>query len=131
MGVKPGQRAFLRGAPASLKAALRPGGARFARRLSGKFDFVVDFVTDAAALPQTFRLLKAHVEPTGQLWVAWPKGKQDDSGPRLAEVIRVGYNHGLVESQCISLDEHWSALKFTFPKRGKVYCNSYGKLPAK
>lgn len=130
MGAKAGTRAFLRRAPAFLKTALRPAGLRIAPRLVGKFDFLVAFVTDVEDLPATFRSLKPRIQPGGQLWVAWPKrGNDDSAGPRLADVIRIGYDHGLVESQCISLHEDWSALKFTFPKPGKTYHNSYGKLP--
>jgi hypothetical protein len=42
-------------------------------------------------------------------------------------VIKTGYD-GLVESKCVSVDSTWSALKFTWPKKGKVYNNSYGQL---
>jgi hypothetical protein len=35
----------------------------------------------------------------------------------------------LVESKTISVNDTWSAIKFTHPKKGKVYKNSYGKLP--
>lgn len=129
MGAKPGTRVFLRRAPAELKTALRPARLRIARRLSGTFDFIADFVTQAKALPGTFRSLKPHLDPAGRLWVAWPKAKARDSRLRMTEVIRVGYNHGLVESQCISLNNDWSALTFTFPKAGKIYRNRYGKLP--
>lgn len=129
MGAKAATRALLRAAPPEIKAALRPGGMRMARHLSGTFDFMVDFVTAAEDLPRSFKMLKPHLAPGGQLWIAWPKAKVSDAGPRMKEVIRVGYDHGLVESQCISLNDDWSALKFTFPKPGKIYRNSYGKLP--
>jgi hypothetical protein len=46
----------------------------------------------------------------------------------MKSVIRIGYDHGLVESKGIRVDETWAALKFTHPKTGKVYRNSYGKL---
>jgi hypothetical protein len=44
-------------------------------------------------------------------------------------VIKIGYAHGLVESKVVSIDPTWSAIKFTFPKEGRTYNNSYGKLP--
>ena len=43
--------------------------------------------------------------------------------------IEIGYRHGLVESTCLRIDETWSGLKFTHPKRGKVYNNRFGTLP--
>lgn len=62
------------------------------------------------------------------LWVSWPKAGQKGSDLTLTKVIEIGYNHGLVESKSISINNTWSALKFTHPKKGKIYHNSYGKL---
>jgi hypothetical protein len=62
------------------------------------------------------------------LWVSWPKSGQEQTDLKLTNVIRLGYDYGLVESKSISLDKLWSALKFTHPKKGKIYNNSYGKL---
>jgi hypothetical protein len=62
------------------------------------------------------------------LWISWPKGGRLGTDLTLKQIIRIGYSHGLVESKTISLDPTWSAIKFTFPKQGKQYSNSYGKL---
>ena len=55
-------------------------------------------------------------------------GRQLGTDLTLPEVIRIGYNHGLVESTTVSVDTTWSAIKFTHPKPGKEYRNSYGQL---
>ena len=47
----------------------------------------------------------------------------------LPHVIRIGLSHGLVGSTALSIDDMWSALKFTHPKHGKIYNNSFGRLP--
>ncbi len=47
----------------------------------------------------------------------------------LPKVIEIGYKHGLVESTCLRVDDTWAGLKFTHPKKGKVYNNLYGTLP--
>ena len=78
---------------------------------------------------ELFPRLKSHLKPSGMLWVSWPKGKQLGTDLSLPSVIRIGYSHGLVESTCLSVDATRSALKFTHPKQGKAYHNSYGKLP--
>jgi hypothetical protein len=44
-------------------------------------------------------------------------------------VIAIGYSAGLVESTCLRVDEVWAGLRFTRPKAGKVYANSFGTLP--
>ena len=62
------------------------------------------------------------------VWVSWPKRRQLDTDRTLQRVIRIGYDHGLVESKTISVDTTWSALKFTFPVPGKRYANSFGRL---
>ena len=62
------------------------------------------------------------------LWVSWPKGGKLESDLNIKIVIKLGYDFGLVESTALSVNSTWSGLKFTHPKKGKVYNNSYGKL---
>ncbi len=61
--------------------------------------------------------------------MSWPKGRKLGTDLTLPHVIRIGYSHGLVESTTLSVDGTWSAMKFTHPKRGKDYKNSFGHLP--
>jgi hypothetical protein len=62
------------------------------------------------------------------LWVSWPKGAKLGTDLNIKIVIKLGYEFGLVESTCLSVNNTWSGLKFTHPKKGKIYKNSYGKL---
>lgn len=62
------------------------------------------------------------------LWVSWPKSRSADTGLNIKVIIKHGYDYGLVESKAISINDEWSALKFTWPKENVVYRNSYGKL---
>ena len=96
-----------------------------ARAMRGKFGYVHLFVRSEAELIRRLKTAKAHLEMGGSMWVSWPKGDV----LKLQDVIRHGYDSGLVESTTLSIDETWSAIKFTHPKAGKVYRNSYGKLP--
>ena len=50
-------------------------------------------------------------------------------GWSIKSVIAIGYELNMVESTCLRIDEVWSGLKFTHPKPGKTYANSYGTLP--
>ncbi|HIX00988.1 MAG TPA: hypothetical protein H9871_12695 [Candidatus Nesterenkonia stercoripullorum] len=43
--------------------------------------------------------------------------------------FRIGYRHGLVESKTLAVDATWSAIKFTHPRPGQHYNNSFGTLP--
>ncbi|GMA54302.1 hypothetical protein GCM10025857_56590 [Alicyclobacillus contaminans] len=77
---------------------------------------------------KNFSLLKGYLKPKGALWVSWPKAGKLGTDLTMKSVIKIGYDLNMVESKCILIDETWSALKFTFPKAGKVYINSYGSL---
>jgi hypothetical protein len=106
LGVKEGTRAIFVDAP----------DLDLATELSGEFDYIHFFVKSGEVFNETFPKLKVHLSPRGMLWVSWHKNRQ------------LGYNFGLVESKIISINATWSAIKFTHPKPGKAYQNSYGKL---
>jgi hypothetical protein len=122
-------RTCFRNAPATALAAMNMPALDIARALRGEFDYVHLFVTSQASLDATFPTLVGHVRERGMLWVSWPKARQLDSDLTLPHVIRIGYQHGMVESTSLSVDTTWSALKFTHPKPGKTYNNRYGRLP--
>lgn len=64
---------------------------------------------------------------SGKFWVSWPKSKITETDLNIKEAIRTRYDHGLVESKVVSLDEDWSAIKFAHPVPGKVDQNGFGK----
>jgi hypothetical protein len=128
MGIKEGARALLVNAPEAALEAIDPMYMDVATKLAGKFDYIHFFTKSQEEFNDLFPKLKAHLKPTGMLWVSWPKNRKLETDLTLTKVIELGYNHGLVESKTISIDETWSAIKFTHPKEGKIYKNSYGKL---
>jgi hypothetical protein len=128
LGIKEGSRAYLVDAPAEAVEAIGLPPLELADELRGDFDYIHLFVKSQEGFDEMFPRLKQHLKATGMLWVSWPKSGQLGSDLTLPKVIELGYNHGLVESKTISIDATWSAIKFTQPKKGKVYKNSYGKL---
>lgn len=130
MGVKEGMRGFLVNGPVSALEAMKLPELDASQTLRGEFDYLHLFTTSQAELNKTFPRLMRHLKHTGMLWVSWPKARQLDTDLSLPDVIRIGYNHGLVESTALAVDATWSGLKFTRPKPGKAYRNSYGRLPA-
>jgi hypothetical protein len=98
------------------------------KKLTGKFDLLHVFVNSMQALEEAFVKQMPYLKPAGMLGVSWPKSGKQGTDLNLKTVIRIGYDHGMVESKCISIDDTWSALKFTFPQKGKKYHNSYGTL---
>lgn len=129
LGVKDDARALFVDAPAEAIEAIGLPERQRAQRLQGLFDCIHLFVRMAAELDERFPRLKAHLQPTGALWVSWPKGGGQGTDLSLQKIIAIGYRHGLVESKTIAIDATWSAIKFTVPKPGKTYRNSYGRLP--
>lgn len=128
MGLKEGARTILVNAPAEAVETIDPSGLDVSSKLTGKFDYIHLFAKSQEDFNKIFPRLKAHLNPTGMLWVSWPKNRKLGTDLTLTKVIELGYDHGLVESKTISINETWSAIKFTHPKKGKVYRNSYGKL---
>ncbi|MBX3066879.1 MAG: hypothetical protein KF726_28120 [Anaerolineae bacterium] len=128
MGVKDGTRAFLMNAPieAVLEIDLPP--LELSIKLTGKFDYIHLFAENQAEFNDAFPALKKHLKTRGMLWVSWPKGRKLGTDLNLQKVIQLGYDHGLVESKVVSVDGTWSAIKFTYPKKGKDYQNRYGRL---
>lgn len=128
IGFKQGMRSILVDAPPEAIDAIGLPGDDVAHKLAGSFDYIHLFTTSQADLDVAFPKLKSHLREGGMLWVSWPKGKALETDLALKKVIEIGYSHGLVESKTISVDRTWSAIKFTFPKPGKQYNNSYGQL---
>lgn len=133
LGLRPEARSILIHAPASVAQALSGAGATFLKRLSGSFAYIHAFMASQAELEKRLPSLKRHLDARGALWVSWRKGRGegsgDGSGLSLPAVIETAYRHGLVESKTIGVDDTWSAIKLTFPKKGRAYRNSYGQLP--
>jgi len=130
MGIKHGSRAHLVGTPPPAFVAMQLPALVESPDLDGEFDYLHLFTTSQASLEEAFPTLKRHVKATGMLWVSWPKAGKLGTDLSLPIVVKIGYSNGLVESTCLSVDDTWSALKFTHPKKGKNYHNSHGALPA-
>jgi hypothetical protein len=128
MGIQAGVSAIFINAPADVINAIDPPDLKLSSTLSGDFDYIHLFANDQAVLHEKFSKLKDHLKATGSLWVSWPKAGKLGTDLNLPIVIKIGYDYGLVESKCLSVNDTWSALKFTHPKKGKIYNNSYGKL---
>lgn len=128
MGIKDGMRAIFINAPEEAIAAIRSPSLDIALKLTGTFDYIHLFSKSQKALKKHFPKVKAHLKPGGMLWASWPKNGQLETDLSLPKIINIVYCFELVESTAQSVDATWSALKFTHPKKGKVYNNSYGTL---
>lgn len=128
MGIKPGATSLFINAPEDAIVAIELPDLDVKTTLNGTFDYIHLFVMNHKELYEQFAQLKTHLKATGTLWVSWPKAGQLGTDLKITNVIEIGYDYGFVESKNLSINTTWTALKFTHPKEGKVYNNSYGTL---
>lgn len=129
MGVKENMKAFFLHAHVEVVCSMELPSLDVSSELNEEFDYIHLFVKSQTEFKECFPVLRPYLKSTGMLWVSWPKGGKLGTDLNIKNVIKLGYDFGLVESTCLSIDKIWSGLKFTHPKKGKVYNNSYGKLP--
>jgi hypothetical protein len=120
---------FFVNAPTLTLKAIELPELEVSKSLDGDFDYIHFFSVTQAEVDETFPKLKPHLRASGMLWLSWPKARKSGSDLGLSKVIEIGYKNGLVESTCLRVDDTWAGLKFTHPKKGKVYDNGYGTLP--
>ena len=128
MGVKENSRAVFVNAQKEALENINLPTLDIQEKLKEELDYIHLFVKTQTEFITYFPKLKPHLKLNGMLWVSWPKGGKLGTDLNIKSVIKLGYDFGLVESTCLSINDIWSGLKFTHPKKGKVYNNSYGKL---
>ncbi|WP_316849487.1 hypothetical protein [Pedobacter agri] len=131
MGIKENAKTFFMNAPKEAIESIVLPDIILTKTLTGEFDYIHLFVTQSDEQLAVFPKLKAHLKLDGMLWVSWPKGGQLNTDLSLPKVIKNGYEFGLVESTCLSVNSTWSAIKFTHPKKGKIYNNSHAELKSR
>jgi len=119
LGIKPGSRVALVGAPTGLERALGPlpEAAVVRRRIAGSvpLDVIVLFAPQASVLRSRLPVLIKRLQAAGGLWIAWPKkasGVPTDLGD--AQVRAAGLAAGLVDNKVCAIDDTWSGLRFVF-----------------
>ena len=128
MGVKENSKAYFVNADEEAIENLDLPNLNISKKLDNEFDYIHLFVKTQSEILEHFPKLKQNLITNGMLWVSWPKGGKLGTDLNIKIVIKLGYEFGLVESTCLSVNNTWSGLKFTHPKKGKIYNNSYGKL---
>ena len=128
MGIKENSRAVFVNADKGVLDNINLPKLDIATKLEEEFEYIHLFVKTQIEFTDFFPKLKSYLKPNGMLWVSWPKGGKLGTDLNIKTVIKLGYDFGLVESTCLSINDIWSGLKFTHPKKGKIYNNSYGTL---
>jgi hypothetical protein len=111
LGIKPGHRLLLLGAPESFALDL-PDGVRVSRRAAGVADVILSFHLRRAELAKRMPALRECMEPAAGLWIAWPKRASKVATDLTEDVVReLAYANTLVDNKVCAIDETWSGLR--------------------
>jgi hypothetical protein len=113
VGVKPGARALLVGAPDPAPDLFAEGVTVLERAGGAPLDAIVLFVTERRDLERRLPRLRERLDPAGMLWVCWPKRASKVETDVTEDVIRdlAVSTSDLVDVKVIAVDETWSGLK--------------------
>ncbi len=115
LGIKPGHRVALLGAPGGFEdqtLGALPDGVRVVHRTGGKADVIVSFHTRRAELEARLPALRALMEPAAGLWIAWPKRASKVPTDITEDVLReIALPTGLVDNKVCAIDATWSGLR--------------------
>ncbi|MDB5681925.1 MAG: hypothetical protein JWO16_1730 [Sphingomonas bacterium] len=114
LGLKPGMRAWFAAMPDSVRTEIGPItiGVMEERDATAGLDAAHVFVTDRADLERHLAALRDLIQPTGQIWVSWPKKASKVPTDITEDVIRdVALPIGLVDVKVCAVDDVWSGLK--------------------
>jgi hypothetical protein len=111
LGIKPGHRLALLGAPDGFELEL-PEDVSVRRRAGGKADVILTFHTARGELEARLPALRAMMEPAAGLWIAWPKRASKVPTDITEDVLReIALPTGLVDNKVCAVDETWSGLR--------------------
>jgi hypothetical protein len=114
LGIKPGHRVVLDGAPDGFVGGtlVVPDGVTIATAARAPIDVAVVFVTTRAHLEKRWAPLTKALVADGGLWVAWPKRASKVATDMTEDVVReVALPRGLVDNKVCAIDEVWSGLR--------------------
>ena len=121
LGMKPGSRWAVVGAPQKLKIAERPDAEPKLASINGALDGAVLFVTAQTDLDRLFDHAVRHVRADAGIWIAWPKkSSKIKSALDFTAVQRAGLSRTLVDNKVCSIDEDWTALRFVVRKEHRA-----------
>jgi hypothetical protein len=120
LGIKPGHRLALLGAPDGFELGELPDGVRLVRRAQGDADVIVSFHTARADLARRMPRLRALMRPAAGLWIAWPKRASKVPTDLTEDVVReLALANRLVDNKVAALDATWSGLRLVIRLRDR------------
>jgi hypothetical protein len=109
LGLRPGHRLLLENAPGGFLPD-RPEGVE--EVAAGPADVIVAFHSERAGVEEAVRRLRAAMEPSAGLWIAWPKRASKVPTDVTEDVVReIALANALVDNKVCAIDETWSGLR--------------------
>ena len=114
LGIGPGSRVLLAGAPAGFELDGLPDGVTLHRAAGrGDYDVVLAFCGNRRTLERRFRSALGRIPADGAIWVAWPKKSSGVPTDLDEGAVRThGLGTGLVDNKVCAIDATWSGLRF-------------------
>ena len=134
LGIKPGFRIFVDGAPASYDEIVGelPADATIASRLKATLDMVHLFAMQAAALRKKLPACREAIAPDGMVWVSWPKKSSGVVTDVTENVVRdTALSLGLVDIKVCAIDDTWSGLKLMISRDQRAPVVAKRRKPGK
>jgi hypothetical protein len=120
LGIKPGHRVLLAGAPDGFQLQELPDGVTVRTRASGEADVILAFHTRRAELARRMPALRERMEPAAGLWIAWPKRASRVETDLTEDVVRdLALANTLVDNKVCAIDETWSGLRLVIRLRDR------------
>ena len=112
LGIRPGARVALLGAPTGFELGELPPDVRVRRRAGGKVDVILTFHTSRAERERRLPALRAMMEPAAGLWIAWPKRASNVPTDITEDVLReIALPTGLVDTKVCAVEDTGSGLR--------------------
>lgn len=119
LGIKPGARVAVVGAPQAYRELLEPlpPGVTISQRASARTDLVHIFATRRTELARALSSCRETLQPDAVIWVSWPK-KASGMATEVTEhtVRELALPLGLVDIKVCAVTEVWSGLKLVVRK---------------
>jgi len=117
LGIRPGYRISTENAPGHYLKLLGklPKGVELVTGQESGLDVLHLFAGDRGQLSEAFPRAKQRINPSGMLWVSWPKQTSALKSDLNENTVReIGLAHGLVDVKVAAIDQDWSGLKFVY-----------------
>lgn len=122
LGIKPGSRVYVSGAPKHYRALMSPlpTTAKFVSRLDDSADVVHVFATDLSQLSSFLESNLKKIRRDAAIWVSWPKKASKVASDITEDRIReIALPLGLVDVKVCAVDDVWSGLKLVIRKENR------------